>query len=874
MKKIKLNPKIFTAGGVAVLLLVLVYITKGIYPFGDATVATQDMVHGYLPVYYHLWDFLHGEKSLFFDWYTGTGVNMAGIVSANGLLSPTNLILYLFPRDSLMNSLSFLLMFRIFLIGCSAQYFFIKRFPDIGFFWQTLFASMYALSGFCIYYYFHLIWLDLVFLFPFIVLSAEKLFRQQKILPLIITLSLALIISFYMAAMIIICLFFTGGLYIFVYNDKKTRRYSITRLGIAVLVPAMISMFITLPAYLQMSSSSRYSTGISSFLVQNMGFEFSRDKAILFLGLQVAVFFIAALCSQINKFRKDVIFCGGCILYMFLPFFIEGADLLWHFGSYKSFPMRFAFMSIFFIILPGAVYLKNNGDSFKTATGKGKIPVYILSGVMFAGFCLYTYFMTQNLGNALIGDSYEETAFFLGLGSLAVGVATVTVFMRLPSKMVRNYAIGAICFVQVFFIAASSIDNHSSIRGYRIEHTPDYVERTLEVEDIMDSENMDYGVLDRVKNSDMSLNINYGFLLRRSTVNNWTHQIPDRLQTAAEGLGYSTTYTLLLDTGGTAFGEALLGTKSEITKDEEGWKIQDCEYTLPSGFVTDGDLSGLVPDATCAGTNMVFQYQNSIYTRLGGEGELFEIVMETSSTDGDKLIYNFDFDKESELYIACGRLWNNSVEIYVNGEIVTIDTYMNEDCTVFPLEYYKGVMSLGSYKGKVTVCVKKLNDNVSASRISFGIMNNEGLSELCDKIKSENDIDYTSGKRSLTYSIKDGNGGTLFVPVNYDEGMTCLVNGEETEISMVLGSFMAVSVPAGDCTVEFKFTPSGLREGIILSVMGILLAVAVILLNRKRILEKLPPVLCGIVEIGFIIAFALLSVGVYIAPLVINIVYQ
>ena len=78
--------KIFTAGLIATAVLLLVYIVKGIWPFGEFSVAASDMVHGYLPCYYHLYDFCMVKNHCSLILYTGTGVNMIGIASANAVI--------------------------------------------------------------------------------------------------------------------------------------------------------------------------------------------------------------------------------------------------------------------------------------------------------------------------------------------------------------------------------------------------------------------------------------------------------------------------------------------------------------------------------------------------------------------------------------------------------------------------------------------------------------------------------------------------------------------------------------------------------------------------------------------------------------------
>lgn len=76
---------------IIILIWSIVCASKGIWPFGQMLLDIGDMAEECVPMYTHLWDVLHGRKSLFFDWYTGLGNNMAGSVLYFGLISPFNL---------------------------------------------------------------------------------------------------------------------------------------------------------------------------------------------------------------------------------------------------------------------------------------------------------------------------------------------------------------------------------------------------------------------------------------------------------------------------------------------------------------------------------------------------------------------------------------------------------------------------------------------------------------------------------------------------------------------------------------------------------------------------------------------------------------
>ena len=54
-----------------------VLLAKGIFPFGDLRIDYYDMGQTNAPLYYHIWDFLHGRGGLFYSWYIDEGQNLS-----------------------------------------------------------------------------------------------------------------------------------------------------------------------------------------------------------------------------------------------------------------------------------------------------------------------------------------------------------------------------------------------------------------------------------------------------------------------------------------------------------------------------------------------------------------------------------------------------------------------------------------------------------------------------------------------------------------------------------------------------------------------------------------------------------------------------
>ena len=63
----------------------------------------------------------------------------------------------------------------------------------------------------------------------------------------------------------------------------------------------------------------------------------------------------------------------------------------------------------------------------------------------------------------------------------------------------------------------------------------------------------------------------------------------------------------------------------------------------------------------------------------------------------------------------------------------------------------------------------------------------------------------------------------VFFSIPWDEGWSCFIDGEETQIEKVNVGFMAIVVPSGDHVIEFKYETPGLKIGFLASLTGTVL---------------------------------------------------
>ena len=122
----------------SVALFCLLFSYKKMYPFGDGSVAITDLYSQYLPLLYHFYDVVTGQKNLFLDFSVSGGANLYAD-TINEVLNPFNYVLLLFGRDRIYQAVNVLVLLYSTASAVTAHIFLektlIKAETDTPFYW-------------------------------------------------------------------------------------------------------------------------------------------------------------------------------------------------------------------------------------------------------------------------------------------------------------------------------------------------------------------------------------------------------------------------------------------------------------------------------------------------------------------------------------------------------------------------------------------------------------------------------------------------------------------------------------------------------------------------------------------------------------------
>ncbi len=183
-------------------------------------------------------------------------------------------------------------------------------------------------------------------------------------------------------------------------------------------------------------------------------------------------------------------------------------------------------------------------------------------------------------------------------------------------------------------------------------------------------------------------------------------------------------------------------------------------------------------------------------------------------------------------YILSHELITNIPEYSYVKTFGTVHLYKNDSVTNIGRFYtnsidYESYLSLSDEEK-----LKILDDTI--------ILDNTNEPTLTAKTSSkESSVSFEKPKNSshVSGSVNAKQDGYVFLPIPLENGWKAYVDGKETEIVLADLAFSAVRVSEGTHTVEFKYNTPLLKEGCIISVVGLIVFAiwsAVLIFHNKK----------------------------------------
>lgn len=865
-------------------VIVFIYVFKGIWPFGANRIDYFDNMQQVAPLYAHLWDWMHGKASLWFDWYTGFGTNVSMSISAFSMLSPFNLLLYLFPRTLILESISILTLVKMIFMAVAMYAYINKKYNSLSYNMKVVFSLMYTFCGYTVLYGSCFTpWMDIVALFPLLMLAYENMMQTGKKLFYIIMVAIIFIINYYLGAMSLVYIFLISGAYVLLMSKKEKIKEHAWNLGIGTVAGLGLSCFVLVPVMMQLSGSQRGGSGqgiVSQYIGWIKSAIISDGQMAAFqrwMMLYGMAFAAAVIIMGLKKFKEEkntIRYMISLLLISLLPIVVEGINLMWHFGSYNGYTLRNGYIVAFTLITVAAYFAQRMFEEV-TADKKQLVKQLVIFVVAAAVYAV--------IYNIIPSNDIILAAFILFI------VIFIAAFIFYNKKLKKDgigfdfNTIIAIVAIEVF-IGAYSLIGPPKFYEYEPYQYGDYVQAANEVKDSLDIEE---SVTERIVNPDISLNANYPLILRRSAMSSFTAALQSDTQSYSKKFGYSKYFLWLLDSGGTVFTNSLFHVTQAVNVNEldsqmytavrsDGdYTLYDANYKLPFAMsvnknITRQDFSGNWEDL-----------HNIFYKALTNDTQ--DIVNGMSYTKKESSVireYNVRADGKQAVYINIVDVNNrntdanaswliSSMHIYVNGEAVLVPTLGDVKNTAYFTDYNNNLVYLGTFENENFTIRVEYDDPwyLKVSEVSFAGLDMDKMQSLVDKHADDYcETSYTSD--SLTVKLNgSGVNNMALIPVVYSDNWNVKVNGKKVKAKSVCGLFTGVDIHAGENVIEMTFEPKGKKAGMLISLATLIMMIASALILKFTKL-KVPALLKMCAAFIYLELYNIVIVAMFLIPVV------
>ena len=804
-----------------VIALILIFMARDIYPFGDEMYLRSDMYHQYATFLKEFQSILKNGDSLLYTWNIGLGTDFMGTY-AYYLASPVNWLVCLLPSDHIPEIMACFIIGKSGLMSATMAYYLKKRFGK-NTFAITVFGMFYGMSSYMAAYSWNLMWLDCLVLLPLIVLGLERLVRENKVSLYTISLAVCVLSNYYISIMI--CIFIVLYFLYLIICEKREGKvirvicrfalYSVLAGGIAciLLMPTMYTMLGSA------SNSFNFPTTIRWYF---QFFEMISHAAMnveptvlsgyipnIYCTIGVFMLIPLYLLSQRISLKERI---GKSVLaaVFLISFMMNVLTYIWHGFHYpNSLSARQSFIYIFLILVMAY-------EAFSD------IRQYQYWEV---GLCFVAGMLVLILLQYFYGD---EESYPLSITVLSCVFLTIYFLWLMLEKSQKAPAV----LMAVLLMAAAFCEVYinTEATGYSTTNRTSYVSDNEAIESLLEQIDDDgfyrvEKVKRRTKNDGAwsnymsaslfsssalaSVSDFYDEMGMQSSTNSYSYYGHTPVITAILGVKYELSSSVLDDS-------LMTLVSSEDTGSGSVMYLYENEYALSLGFAVDGSL---IENAYSESSNP-FEAQNSFVESACGVSGVFRDI---TTISGQSVFAYVSGTGRQYIYIK-ESLESASVTVERDGVIIYSEEFTS-------LENPQ-IIELCDVESGDIINVVSTDDEVTDITVITAIMDYDALDEAMALLADEQ---YEISEFSDTYvsgTITLSEDGYMFTSIPAENGWKVYVDGQEAEYDTYEDAFIMVALSAGTHTVEFKYVPMGLYIGLIISLVCLALFVLCMLLRR------------------------------------------
>ena len=875
-------------------LFYLIYLAKGLYPFGDGTVLVLDLNGQYVSFYEGLYNILHGDADLLYSFSRNLGGEFLGIYDYY-VASPFAMILALFPQRFMLEGLLILFMIKAALCGFNMGIYLHKHaVGEPNRLAVIAFSVLYAMTSYCVVQQHNSMWIDAVLWLPLLTLGIESIIKYGRFRLYVFALAITIHSNFYIGYMVVIYTLAYCFYYYFAHNrhnennplgEENHFAKSVGRmilwsaLGVGIAALAILSARYALSFGKDEFSSPNWEITQKFDLFELLykflpsSYDTVRPEGLPFVYCGVLTLLLAPAFFLCKKFsNREKVASAFFILFFIGSFATSSIDLIWHgFQKPNWLNYRYSFMLCFFLL----VLAYRAFDQILYTSRKALLGVAAFIGLFVVVLQKFSDMLVEE-NEKLVVRPFATIWLTLGCLFLYFILICLTGKVTPRRKETLSIVLVLVVCVEVFLSGLSemnSLDDDVSFSRYsRYNNMIDTlrpITKTVSAHD--DGFYRMEKTYFRKTNDNFALQIK-GLSCSTSTLNRDTIDF-------LRSMGYASRSHWSRYEGGTPVNDSLLGIKYLITNEDErayyGEPLFTPEdYGYDEDFNPNGDYDvyqnpfALSFAYGVADNWLNFDYEdydnpfdrlNAMVTVMLGEDETVAVFkpavqdgapeqdnIRPSTADGHlsykvdeksqpaTLTYHYEVPADTELYFYYPTRYLREVKLEVKDQAATsYGGRMSFGGSDTNRIVSLGDSSTGELYLKVTIDNDSNNLYVIKKDSYVYYIDMEVFADAMERLgQTQYEIAPASTDSHLVGTVNTTSDRQLmFTSIPYDEGWNIYVDGEKAELYEANHSLVAFYVNgAGEHTVEMKYMPKVIALGITVSVVCLVIFIALLIL--------------------------------------------
>lgn len=815
---------------IPVFVMIIIFIQRGIFPFGEMSFLRTDLYHQYAPFFQELKDKFSEGGSLLYSWDIGMGSNFSALY-AYYLASPLNWLLVLCPRAYVIEFITYMIVFKIGLSSFTMTYYLCKHNhrKDMG---AAFFGIFYGLSGYMAAYSWNIMWLDCILLFPLIILGVERLVKENKCFFYCITLALSILSNYYISIMVcigIVLYFMIQMLLTPLHGWDYLKRfgnfclYSLLAGGLAcaVFMPEVYALKMTASSNVTFPKTFESYFSIFDMIARHMvdvevhiGLDHWPN---IYCGVGILFFIPLYILAKKVSFKEKMCYFM-LVLFFFLSFSLNVLNFIWHGFHYpNSLPARQSFIYIFLILSMGyAGYKELRERSTKQIVGSIWIAVVFIL-----------------LAEKLIDEDTKE--LFYNWHVFYVSIIFIAIYGGLAyaykKGRIMKDALMVVALITLVVEATINTGVTSVTTVNRTSYVKDDAATRNILADIKKEEGTDFYRVEKLNQRTK----NDGAWLGYPSVSTFSSTANANLTDFFKKVGLESSTNAYGYNGNSWFTHMLFGVQysisstkqadhglSSLYQNEGNVYFYKNNYALPLGFMVPSNLNTTwTADSANPIDNQMAFAQNAanvygLYTYNQQEPTADKTAASSSPL-------SFTIERDGYAYAYKTTTGPNKVQVTCGEELNQTFDNLNRGY----------LMNLGYRQKGDVVTFTNVDDSNKDKAMSINVytLDADQLGAVYNELSQEPMVIEDFDDTHINAHVTTSKNGLLLTTIPYEEGWTVLVDGKQVTPEQFADTFISIPLTAGTHSLEFSYTPAGMQLGILVSGISLILLLALIALN-------------------------------------------